>query len=457
MASELTKIPELLPDILQLVFQQLAGDNETLLNVSLTCRAWRWLAWPAVYSAVDLSSHNNGRQAQHEMECRPIVYADHHSEFRPLNLVPRQRAFLRLMVGKPHLARLVKSLTWTLVWLDFEEETLTDIDRQTWQVFSKMVNVTRLDLASLHDFIDDDYVRQNPPSLFPKTKDLKLLGWMHRGLVRSILTSLDPSKLQSLELNYLEDEGQHPNGKPMSYDFAERNSHSARSKRTTGYPSPNTTSSSEIYQPGEITLQETSKTPIFPGPSILPLHILLRPLHNHPSPLPLLPSLTHLQIKLPPFDTHTDLRNTHTMAAQTAAIMTATHAHLESLVVVFEENAHMYPDPRPRDPNRRICGTARVQMQAFSQPWGLKMTKLFLEMVLGALKGGRGSSPRLRVLRFEGFRCLSVADEWLKARVGGLDEGFFREVGEVEGLFEGASLVDVACVRGRSGFVGHDC
>ena len=85
------------------------------------------------------------------------------------------------------------------------------------------------------------------------------------------------------------------------------------------------------------------------------------------------------------------------------------------------------------------------------------MTKLFLEMVLGALKGGRGFSPRLRVLRFEGFRCLSVADEWLKARVGGLDEGFFREVGEVEGLFEGASLVDVACVRGRSGFVGHDC
>jgi hypothetical protein len=35
-------MPELLPDILQHVFQQLAGDNEALLIVSLTFRAWRF-------------------------------------------------------------------------------------------------------------------------------------------------------------------------------------------------------------------------------------------------------------------------------------------------------------------------------------------------------------------------------------------------------------------------------
>jgi hypothetical protein len=37
MASDLAKIAELLPNILQLVFQELAGDNEALFSVSLTC------------------------------------------------------------------------------------------------------------------------------------------------------------------------------------------------------------------------------------------------------------------------------------------------------------------------------------------------------------------------------------------------------------------------------------
>jgi hypothetical protein len=48
-------MPELLPDILQLVFQQSAGDNETLLNISLVCSKWHWLALPSVYHTVDIN------------------------------------------------------------------------------------------------------------------------------------------------------------------------------------------------------------------------------------------------------------------------------------------------------------------------------------------------------------------------------------------------------------------
>jgi hypothetical protein len=207
MAFDLAKIPELLPDVLQLVFQQLAGDNETLLNISLTCRAWRWLALPGLYQVVDISSHNNGRQPQHENEVTPIVYSDQRGEYHQRNLIPRQRAFLRTMTEEPRLARLVKSLTWTLIWRDYGEGKLAEIDRQTWCVFGKMANVKHLDLASLHEVEDDNYVRHTPAGLFPKTRHLRLLGWMHRGLIKSILASLNPSRLLSLALDYLEDEG----------------------------------------------------------------------------------------------------------------------------------------------------------------------------------------------------------------------------------------------------------
>ena len=182
MTTDVREMPELPPDVLQLVFQELAGHYEALLNVSLTCSAWQSLALPSVYREVDISSHNNGRQPQIECEVLPLVHADYDGQFRPRNLISRQRTFLRRMVDQPQLAKYVKSFTWTLIWLDFNEWGLTEIDLQTWDVFSRMTNVTYLDLASLHRHEDDEYVRQNPAVLFPKVRDLRLLGWMHRGL-----------------------------------------------------------------------------------------------------------------------------------------------------------------------------------------------------------------------------------------------------------------------------------
>ena len=64
MTTDVREMPELPPDVLQLVFQELVGDNEALLNVNLTCSTWRSLARPSVYREVDISSHKNGRQSQ---------------------------------------------------------------------------------------------------------------------------------------------------------------------------------------------------------------------------------------------------------------------------------------------------------------------------------------------------------------------------------------------------------
>ena len=435
MASDLAKIPELSPDILQLVFQQLVGDNETLLSISLTCHAWRWLALPALYQVIDISSHNNGHLPQHEYAGH-IAYADHRGEYHQQNLLPRQRAFLRTMTEEPRLARLVKSLTWTLIWRDVGETTLAEIDRQTWCIFGRMVNVTRVDLASLHEVEDDNYVRQTPAGLFPNTRRLRLLGWMHRGLVKSILASLDPSKLLSLELDYVQDEGALPNGDSICADFVSDHAHHARSKSTDRWPSPNLARvSSEVYHDDLIERQETGQAYIFPGPMWLPLHILSA---QPPD------SLTHLQIKVPPFDLKTDLRSFHTTFQQTAALIVKVRETLESLVVVLGESENMYSLRGPQ-----YCGSQYAHIRQCHRPWCMEMAKLFLEQQLAALN--ENSFPRLRKVHFEGFHLLQNASpsEAAKAELARV----FQAIRDCR--FADATFIDISSVQGRRCFGGY--
>lgn len=397
MTSDSSKMPELLPDVLQLVFQQLACDREALLNINLTCRAWRSLALPSVYQVVDISSHNNGRLPQFENDTMPIVYAHYHRSYRPRNLLSRQRAFLRLMTEKPHLASYVKSFTWTFIWRenwDYEWDELTDIDRQTWTVFSEMANVTRLDLGSLHDVDDDGYIRQNPSTLFPQVRDLRLLGWMHRGLVKAILTSLHPGKLQSLKLDYLLDEGALPEGETISSDFAIKAAHNANATSTGGrYPSPDGISSSNIIHDDLFMRQETGRAYIFPGPMWLPLNLL-----SSYS----LDSLTHLQVKVPPFEMKADLRSYLTLFRQTALFLIKVNETLESLNIVFGESLSLYEEHLEDG-----CRTMRHYRSACYRPWCIKMAKLFIEQQLAALN--EHAFPRLEKIRFEGFHLLKNA------------------------------------------------
>jgi hypothetical protein len=434
MAFDLAKIPELLPDILQLVFQQLAGDHETLLSISLTCRAWRWLALPGLYQIVDISSHNNGRQPQHESEATPIVYADQRGEYHQRNLISRQRAFLRTMTEKPRLARLVKSLTWTLIWRDYGEDKLAEIDRQTWCVFGKMVNVTHLDLASLHEVEDDNYVRQTPAGIFPKTRHLRLLGWMHRGLVKSILASLNPSRLLSLALDYVEDEGALPNGDSICADFVFHEAHHAKWGRSGYWPNPNLARVQAVYPDDVIKRQETGQAYIFPGPMWLPLQIL----SAHP-----LDSLTHLQVKVPPFDLDTDLRSFHTMFQQTAAFVVKVRATLESLVVVLGENEAMYP-------GGQNYGQPDIYRRECDRPWCMEMAKLFLEQQLAALN--ENSFPRLRKIHFEGFHLIQDASpsEVEKVELAGI----FQAIEDCK--FADATFIDISSVQGRRCFQGYE-
>lgn len=316
-------------DILSLICDQLVGDSQTLVRLGRVSRTWRIFSLPFLLKHVDLSCHNNGRIPKGQIvedDSPPgldfplgerVVMADFSDECRPRNLVPRQRAFLRLMTGRPELATHVKALTWTLVWRDFGEEDLLEIDRCTWEVFGRMLNVRSLDLASLHQIGDEPYIRQSPAKLFPAVTELRLVGWMHRGLVKAIVVSLDPAKLRRLTLDYLQHEGAIPSAvhgpgddppmpMPEGWTVAHRRE-MAYGTRHVGVPK-------ELWG-----RQDEGKAAIFPGHMWFPLRVLRK--------MPLA-SLREVRIMLCPFSTRTDERSDYEVFVSTASLIRrwATHA-----------------------------------------------------------------------------------------------------------------------------------
>lgn len=288
-------------EIWQLIFDNLVGETRTLARVGLVSRSWRTLSLPFLLKEVDLGSHNNGRLPEYETPSFPLLrgvaMADYSDEYRPRSLVPRQRAFLGLITERPELAMHVKAFTWTLVWIDFDEDGLTDMDLQTWDVFNRLQNVTRLDLASLHNISDQPYIRQTPAGLFPAVTHLRLVGWMHRGLVKAILASLDANKLGCLKLDHLQDEGALPNGEPIPQDLATKHSHH-----------PGDPYGDEGIDDNLWARQERGDAAIFPGPMWFPLRFLRQRC---------LGSMKHLHIKLGPFADTLDQRNDITMFHET--------------------------------------------------------------------------------------------------------------------------------------------
>lgn len=207
-------------DIFFAILDICAAHRGALYNLSLTSKAIQSSCIPLLYRNVDLSTHNRGRLVEFEdgqvvQEC----WADANDDYLPDDAKPRQDSFLRTLTAHPEYGAFVRSFAWTLIWTGYPPWVgLRDIEFHTWSVFSSLTNVQDLDLASLHCNRSERYVRQNPPRLFSSAVRIRLLGWMHYGLVTSILHSVDPSKLQHLALDNLQDEGQYADGSPMSLD-----------------------------------------------------------------------------------------------------------------------------------------------------------------------------------------------------------------------------------------------
>ena len=425
---------ELPADVLYLVFYHLKGDYNSLCQATLTCRFWHDVATPVLLYHVDLSSHNLGRQHEYEHDLRPVVYADFHANYRPSTstLVPRQRAFVRLMTARPALAKCVKSLMWTFVWLDFGERCLS---KNTWDVMGRLNRVTHLDMASVHDVYTDDYVRHSPSSLFPSATHVRLLGWMHRGLITAIFATLDARRLRHLDLDGLQDEGAAPGGGPINFEFAvDTNTHTARSRHWSD------DLRGEAIDPALASRQSSAEAVIFPGPMWLPMHLL-----SNRS----LDSLAYLRISLVPFSEDIDLRNYGSFFANTARLISEACNTIQHLEIAFGENYKIYEGVLPSG-----CGTSRVHFRSVYLPWCVRTSALFLGSILDVLE--HGSFPKLEHVDLEGFGLLRRAAPYVSnvRSVAGLDD-VFRSVAACQHL--GLNFVEAPRIDHRDGFLGYDC
>lgn len=371
-------------DILLLVLDELLGATEALCHLGLTCRRLQRLVLPFLLEIVDLSSHNNGRLPDCEDEVRPEVYADFGSDYRPLNLVTRQRAFLRLITDRPELASHVRSFTWTLIWADFDETSLAEIDFELWNVFSRLNNVRKLDLASSLEadspIVAHPFIRKNPSRLFPAVTHLRLLGWMHRGLVDAIVNSLDPKVLRTLILDYLQDEGAFPNGDPMPHEVVAAHAHNIR------FSVGRQTVSEELYR-----RQQHGLASVFPGPMWTPLRMLSSRRCN---------SLTRFELRLAPFHATIDLRNYYTCFEEAAKFLSTVRRSLKSLTILFGES--------PSLSVKQFCGTARVR-GLIVRTWSISLALDFLRTLL--LSHNQSDFPFLEEVTAQGFHILGDTDE----------------------------------------------
>ncbi|KAI0517997.1 hypothetical protein F5B22DRAFT_601353 [Xylaria bambusicola] len=415
-------------DIFWLVFEQLIGDTNTLATIGLVSRKWRNVSLPTLLSRVDLSSHNNGRLPEYEDEDFPpvsLVMADYSDRYRPGNLVTRQRAFLRLMTDRPELAIYVKALAWTLIWIDFGEQELSKIDLRTWDVFALLRNVRYLDLASLHEIGGyEPFIRQNPSRLFPAVTRLRLVGWMHRGLVKAIVSSLNASKLASLELHYLEDEGALPDGQPIPSGLARQYAHRS------GNPYDSIGIDDELW-----ARQERGQAAIFPGPMWFPLRLLRQQC---------LSSMTHFQIRLIPA-THTlDQRNYNTMFNETVQFIQSTKDTLKSLSIGLGENPIYHCGDEVL---RTVCGTGRMRLKFTYRPMCFDLTSAFLHRLLAVLT--EEQFPHLTRVELVGFRILRTGSS---SRANPeLTWQYIRNCPFVDEEF-----LEIANISCRYPFCGHD-
>lgn len=77
-----------------------------------------------------------------------------------------------------------------------------------------LTEVRRLDLAFMYSG-SDPYRYPDPPSLFPKARHVRLLGWAHYPFVTAILHG-EKAQLTSLCLDNLQDEGRTEDGRPFN-------------------------------------------------------------------------------------------------------------------------------------------------------------------------------------------------------------------------------------------------
>lgn len=223
-AGKSSPLLSLSPELLSMVFD-FCGISE-LRQLSLTCKTLREQTIDVVnYRRVDLSAHNLGRmKVVWDHQDRQSYAVRSPLEFDVEDLARKQHSFLKRVLDRPYLGKLIHDFTWTIrsccdpdgsrrlltKGKEPPRKCATDAiypDTHMWEVLKLLTNVTKLDFACFQTSWDWDYLRQPPDVLFPAVTDLRLSGVMYRQIVETVLQSLDLAKLESLAIDNLQDPG----------------------------------------------------------------------------------------------------------------------------------------------------------------------------------------------------------------------------------------------------------
>lgn len=193
-------------------------DDEALHSLNLTCKKFYETTVLAIkYRKVNISAHNLGHIpcTQWNGSVRYYWSDRYPPKFDVENLSREQHQFLNSVLDRPYLGKLVHDFTWTIrsycdpdgYWPGRVTKDAVYPDTHMWNAFKSLSNVNKLDLACHQETWDWDYLRQPPKELFPAVTDLRLSGIMYRRIVETILNCINPSKLEHLSLDNLQDPG----------------------------------------------------------------------------------------------------------------------------------------------------------------------------------------------------------------------------------------------------------
>ena len=183
---------------------------QDLLRFCLASKRTMQASIPRIYRRVDLSTHNRGVvicSGNELAKSAPGPRPEHSDSTRctnvPVNMVPRQWVFINTMMDRKEYRKYVRVLIWTFLPPTGRGRELCTEQHTFWDLMRCLENVRSFDLADLSKVWSSVSPR---PSLlegryFPNASSVRLLGVMEPVIAGSILSTIDPSKLVSLELH----------------------------------------------------------------------------------------------------------------------------------------------------------------------------------------------------------------------------------------------------------------
>ncbi|KAM0803332.1 hypothetical protein BDR22DRAFT_819045 [Usnea florida] len=188
--------------------------RQDLLRFCLASQRTMQASIPHIYRQVDLSTHNRGvvvcprKELGNELGKSTLGPRRVRSDSIrctnvPVNMVLRQWVFIKTMLNRKEYRKYVQVLIWTFLPPTGGGRDFCAEKQIVWDLMRRLENVRSFDLADLSETWSSE--SPQPSTLegryFPNASSIRLVGVMEPVITSSILSTIDPSRLVSLELD----------------------------------------------------------------------------------------------------------------------------------------------------------------------------------------------------------------------------------------------------------------